>query len=245
MLRPASLLPLALLAVSLFACKGEVQVPGKERVGTYLLQSVGDPLFNDCAGAILDAGPDGGAPGGYFVDAGVIFSVTFHQTTAPDGGCCFADGGRVTPYDAGYLTFIEGSGSEGVTEPFGVINGQVIDVSALAPRVFAACGCTALAPPDIQVLERNQIALLSASQASVLGSSVTCAPPSVVLDGGIPPVGGTITGPRDPSGVWSVPLVCGVTEEQIQVLNHGDGGCSAECQSCTIRFSVQGRTLQQ
>ena len=240
MLRPASLLPLALLAVSLFACKGEVQVPGKERVGTYLLQSVGDPLFNDCAGAILDAGPDGGAPGGYFVDAGVIFSVTYHQTTAPDGGSRFDDGGVVTPYDAGYLTFIEGSGSEN-----GVIEGQVIDVSALAPRVFAACGCTALAPPDIQVLERNQIALLSASQASALGSSVTCAPPSVVLDGGIPPVGGTITGPRDQSGVWSVPLVCGVTEEQIQVLNHGDGGCLPECQSCTVRFSVQGRTLQQ
>jgi len=238
--RPASLLPLALLAVSLFACKGEVPVPGKERVGTYLLQSVGDPLFNDCAGAILDAGPDGGAPGGYFVDAGVIFSVTYHQTTAPDGGSRFDDGGVVTPYDAGYLTFIEGSGSEN-----GVIEGQVIDVSALAPRVFAACGCTGLEPPDIQVLERNQIALLSASQAAALRSPVACAPPSVVLDGGIPPVGGGIVGPRDPSGVWSVSLVCGVTEEQIQVLNQGDAGCLPECQSCTIRFSVQGRPLQQ
>ncbi|HZW90850.1 MAG TPA: hypothetical protein VFF12_17355, partial [Myxococcaceae bacterium] len=93
--------------------------------------------------------------------------------------------------------------------------------------------------------ERNQIALLSATQAQALGSPVTCAPPSVVLDGGIPPVGGTIIGPRDPSGVWSVPLVCGVTEEQVQVLNHNDGGCSPDCQSCTIRFSVQGRPLQQ
>jgi len=55
----------------------------------------------------------------------------------------------------------------------------------------------------------------------------------------------TITGPRDQSGVWSVPLVCGVTEEQIQVLNHSDAGCLPECQSCTIRFSVQGRPLQQ
>jgi hypothetical protein len=239
-LRPASLLPLAVLGVSLFACKGEVPVPGKERVGTYLLQSVGDPLFNDCAGAILDAGMDAGAPGGFFVDAGVIFSVTYHQTTAPDGGARFPDGGLVTPYDAGYLTFIEGSGSEN-----GVIEGQVIDVSALAPRVFAACNCTALEPPDIQVLERNQIALLSASQAQALGSPVFCAPPSVVLDGGIPPVGGGILGPRDQNGVWSVPLVCGVTEEQVQVLNHADGGCAPECQSCTIRFSVQGRTLQQ
>ena len=103
---------------------------------------------------------DAGAPGGFFVDAGVIFSVTYHQTTAPDGGSRFPDGGLVTPYDAGYLTFIEGSGSE-----YGVIDGQVIDVSAIAPRVFAACGCTGLEPPDIQVQERNQIALLSASQA--------------------------------------------------------------------------------
>src|SRR5262249_40478717 len=155
-LRPASLLPLAVLGVSLVACKGEVPVPGKERVGTYLLQSVGDPLFNDCPGAIFDAGVDAGAPGGVFVDAGVIFSVTFHQTTAPDGGPRFPDGGLVTPYDAGYLTFIEGSGSQ-----YGVINGQVIDTTGVAPRVFAACGCTGLAPPDIQVVERNQIALLS------------------------------------------------------------------------------------
>jgi len=239
-LRSASLLPLAVLGVSLVACKGEVPVPGKERVGTYLLQSVGDPIFNDCNVAILDAGVDGGNPGGTFVDAGVIFSVTYHQTTAPDGGSRFPDGGLVTPYDAGYLTFIEGSGSE-----YGVIDGQVIDVSAVAPRVFAACNCTTLEPPDIQVVERNQIALLSATQAQALGSPVTCAPPSVVLDGGIPPVGGTIIGPRDPSGVWSVPLVCGVTEEQVQVLNHNDGGCSPDCQSCTIRFSVQGRPLQQ
>src|SRR5262249_37457011 len=153
-LRSASLLPLALVGVSLFACKGEVPVPGKERVGTFLLQSVGDPLFNDCFGAILDAGPGAGAPGGFFVAAGGIFSVTYHQTTAPDGGSRFPDGGVVTPYDAGYLTFIEGSGSQN-----GVIEGQVIDVTSAAPRVFAGCGCTGLEPPDIQVVERNQIAL--------------------------------------------------------------------------------------
>lgn len=242
MLRPASLIALALLGVSLVACKGEVPVPGKERVGTYLLQSVGDPLFNDCAPAFLDAGSptDAGAPGGTFVDAGVIFSVTYNQTTTPDGGTRWPDGGVVTPYDAGYLTFVEGSGSE-----YGVIVGQVIDVSAVAPRVFAGCNCTALEPPDIQVQERNMIALLSDSQARALGSVISCAPPSVVLDGGIPPVGGEITGPRDQNGHWSVALVCGVTEEQIQVLNHADGGCSPECQSCTIRFSVRGRPLQQ
>jgi hypothetical protein len=244
-LRPASLLPFALLGVSLAACKGEVQVPGKERVGTYLLQSVGDPLFNNCSPAIIDAGVDAGAPGGTFVDAGVIFSVTFNQTTTPDGGTRLPDGGPVIPYDAGYLTFIEGSGSQGVTFPYGVIVGQVIDVTAIAPRVFALCNCTNLDPPDIQVQERNTIALLSDSQARALGSLTTCAPPSVVLDGGIPPVGGSIIGPRDPSGVWSVPLVCGITEEQVQVLNHSDAGCSQECQSCTIQFSVQGRPLPQ
>ena len=240
MVRPASLLPFVLLGASLVACKGEVAVPGKERVGTYLLQSVGDPLYNDCSAAILDAGADAGAQGGFFVDAGVIFSVTFNQTTTPDGATRWPDGGVVTPYDAGYLTFIEGSGSE-----YGVIVGQVIDVSAVAPRVFSLCNCSGLEPPDIQVQERNVIALLSESQARVLGTVATCAPPSVVLDGGIPPVDGGITGPRDQNGVWSVPLVCGVTEEQVQVLNHRDGGCSPDCQSCTLRFSVQGRPLQQ
>ncbi|HVP60981.1 MAG TPA: hypothetical protein VMT11_10505 [Myxococcaceae bacterium] len=240
MVRPASLLPFALLGPFLLGCKAEVPVPGKERVGTYLLQSVGDPLSNDCAPAIFDAGVDGGAMGGAFVDAGVILSVTYNQTTTPDGGTRLPDGGPVIPYDAGYLTFVEGSGSE-----YGVIVGQVIDVSAIASRVFSACNCTSLEPPDILVQERNVIALLSDSQARALGSLGTCAPPSVVLDGGIPPVDGGSTGPRDPNGVWSVPLVCGVTEEQVQVLNHRDGGCSLECQSCTIRFAVQGRTLQE
>ena len=243
MVRPASLLPLALLGASLLACKGEVPVPGQERVGTYLLQSVGDPLSNDCSPSILDAGPDGGAMGGTFVDAGVIFSVTYHQTTTPDGGTRWPDGGPVLPYDAGYLTFIEGSGSE-----YGVIVGQVIDVSAIAPRVFSLCNCTGLAPPDIQVQERNLIALLSDSQARALGSLTTCAPPSVVLDGGIPPPGGGIVGPRDQGGVWNVPLVCGVTEDQVQVLTGydpvRDAGCSPECRSCTVRFAVQGRPLQ-
>jgi hypothetical protein len=238
--RPASLLPLALLGVSLFGCKGEVPVPGKERVGTYLLQSVGDPLLNDCSPSILDAGVDAGAQGGFFVDAGVILSVTYNQTLAPDGGTRSDDGGIITPYDAGYLTFVEGSGSE-----YGVIVGQVIDVSAIAPRVFAACNCTGLAPPDIQVQERNLIALLSDTQARALGSLTTCVSPDALLDAGIPPVGGGVLPPRDQAGVWSVPLVCGVTEEQVQVLNHNDGGCSAECQSCTIRFSVQGRPLAQ
>ena len=240
MVRPASLLPIPLLGVALFACKGEVPVPGKERVGTYLLQSVGDPLVNDCSPLILDAGLDAGAQGGFFVDAGVILSVTYNQSLAPDGGTRSDDGGFITPYDAGYLTFVEGSGSQ-----YGVIVGQVIDVSAVAPRVFAACNCTGLNPPDIQVQESNTIALLSQSQAQALGSLTSCISPDVLLDGGIPPVGGSILPPRDPSGIWSVPLVCGVTLEQVQVLNHSDAGCLPECQTCTIRFSVQGRPLAQ
>ncbi len=237
MVRPASLVPLALVGVSLLACKGQVPVPGRERVGTYLLQSAGDPLLNGCGPLILDAGTDAGALGGTFVDAGVILSVTYNNTTAPDGGTRLPDGGPIAPYDAGYLTFVEGSGSE-----YGVLVGQVIDVSAIAPRVFALCNCTALEPPDIQVEERNVLALLSDSQARALGSNTTCASPDVLLDGGIPPVGGGITGPRDQNGVWSVPLVCGVTEEHVQVLG---SSCDPSCASCTIRFPVQGRPLSQ
>lgn len=241
MVRPSSLLPFALLGASLLACTSEVPVPGKERVGTFLLQSVGDPLLNDCSPFILDAGVDAGALGGTFVDAGVILSVTYNNTTAPDGGTRGPDGLPIEPYDAGYLTFVEGSGSQ-----YGVIVGQVIDVSAIAPRVFSLCGCTGLDPADIQVEERNVVALLSDSQARELSGSVsTCVSPDALLDGGIPPVGGSITGPRDQNGVWTVPLVCGVTEERVQVLNHSDAGCSPECQTCTLRFSVQGRPLSQ
>ena len=236
MVRPASLLPFALLGASLVACKGEVPVPGKERVGTYLLQSVGDPLFNDCSPAIIDAGVDAGAQNGFFVDAGVIFSVTFNQTLAPDGGTRLPDGGPIQPYDAGYLTFIEGSGSQ-----YGVIVGQVIDVSAIAPRVFSLCGCVGIDPADILVEETNSIALLSDSQARALGSATSCASPDVVLDGGIPS-GPGIFGPRSDTGVWSVPLVCGVTEEHVQVVS---STCSPDCVSCTLQFSVQGRPLQQ
>jgi len=234
--RPASLLPFALLGAFLVACKGEVPVPGKERVGTYLLQSVGDPLLNGCSPSILDAGLDAGAQNGFFVDAGVIFSVTYNQTQAGDGGTRLPDGGPIQPYDAGYLTFIEGSGSQ-----YGVIVGQVIDVSGIAPRVFSACGCVGIDPADILVEEKNTIALLSDSQARALGSATNCASPDVVLDGGIPS-GPGIIGPRADTGIWSVPLVCGVTEEHVQVVG---STCSPDCVSCTLQFSVQGRPLQQ
>jgi hypothetical protein len=238
-LRPASLLPLALLGASLLACTNSVQVPGKERIGTYLLQSVGDPLLNTCDSAILDAGTDAGAIGGTFVDSGVILSVTYNNTTGPDGGTLLPDGGPIPPYDAGYLTFVEGSGSE-----YGVIVGQVIDVSAIAPRVFAGCVCTAIDPPAIVVQERNSIVLLSDSQARALGSATQCVSPDVLLDGGIPS-GPTIVPPRSVDGTWNVPLVCGVTEELVTVLGGLDAGCSPNCTSCTIRFSVQGRIQQQ
>lgn len=237
MVRPASLLPLVVLGASLLACKPVVAVPGKERVGTFLLQSVGDPLFNDCVPAILDAGTDAGAGNGAFVDAGVILSVTYNNTTALDGGTQLPDGGPILPYDAGYLTFAEGSGSQG-----GTIEGQVIDVSGTAPRVFSLCGCTGLSPPDIEVRERNLLALLSDSQARQLGSATSCAPLEVLLDGGIPPADGTITGPRADNGAWSVTLVCGFTEEQVRILG---ASCDAGCRSCTVRFLTQGRPLQQ
>ncbi len=234
MARSSSLIPLALVAASFLACTGQVPVPGKERVGTYLLQSVGDPLLNDCSPAILDAGLDAGAINGAFVDAGVILSVTYNQTTLPDGGTTNPDGTPVEPYDAGYLTFVEGSGSQD-----GIIEGQVISVSGVAPRVFTSCVCTAIDPPAVIVEEQSVLALLSPSQAQALGSTTTCVPPSVLLDGGIPS-GSTITPPRSSDGIWSVPLVCGVTEERVTVLGPG---CSGDCASCTIQFSVQGRPL--
>jgi len=232
-LRPASLLPFALVGASMFACTSEVPVPGKERIGTYLLQSLGDPLFNSCDPAILDAGADAGAIGGTFIDAGVILSVTYNNTTAPDGGTLLPDGGPIPPYDAGYLTFVEGSGSQ-----YGVIVGQVIDVAGIAPRVFTNCVCTAIDPPAILVEERNSIVLLSESQVKALDGG--CLSPDVLLDGGIPS-GPDILPPRSVDGTWNVPLVCGVTEELVTVLGKD---CSGNCTNCSIRFSVEGRIQQ-
>jgi hypothetical protein len=230
--RSASLIPLALVAASFLACTSEVPVPGKERIGTYLLQSVGDPLSNDCAPAILDAGLDAGAVNGTFVDSGVILSVTYNATTLPDGGTVNSDGSPVEPYDAGFLTFAVGSGSQ-----YGVIVGQVLDVAGVAPRVFSGCTCTAIDPPAILVEERNTLVLLSPSQVQALNSTAGCVSLSVLLDGGIPS-GPTITPPRSVDGIWDVSLVCGVTEERVTVLGPG---CSGNCTSCTIQFAVQGK----
>ena len=115
--------------------------------------------------------------------------------------------------------------------------GQVIDVAAIAPRVFPNCICTSIDPPAILVEERNAIVLLSDSQAKALGSTTTCIPPDVLLDGGIPS-GPEILPPRSVDGTWNVPLVCGVTEELVTVLGPD---CTGNCTACTIRFSVQGR----
>jgi hypothetical protein len=215
-------------------CKGQVSVPGKERVGTFELYSVGPPLMNDCEPAIIAFGPDGGLlDGGQTIDGGIVLSVTYNNETSIDGGSLLPDGGKIQKYDAGFLTFVDGSGSE-----WGVIEGQVFDVAASSPRVFPQCTCVSISPPDILVEERNVLAVFSPSQAALLNPPRSCPPPDVVLDGGIP-AGGTPA--RDVNGVWSVGLVCGFTEDHVAVLGTNctspDGGT---CSSCTVRFSVQG-----
>jgi hypothetical protein len=118
-----------LVPLVLLGCKAEVQVPGKERIGSFQLISVdGGLLTNDCSPLLV---PDGGVP----IDAGVILSVTYNNTTSPDGGRQLPDGGPIQPYDAGFLTQSDGSGSE-----YGVIVGQVLDVGD-SPRVFSSCNC--------------------------------------------------------------------------------------------------------
>jgi hypothetical protein len=236
-MKPVPLLPLfgLLLGGSLVtACKGQVPVPGKERVGTFNLFSVGPPLVNDCQPEIIAFGPDGGLlDGGQAIDGGIVLSVTYNNRTGIDGGSLLPDGGPIQPYDAGFLTFPDGSGSE-----WGVIEGQVFDVAGSSPRVFPQCTCLSISPPDILVEERNVLAVLSPSQAALLTPPRRCPPPDVVLDGGIPSGG---IPPRDGNGVWSVGLVCGFTEDHVAVLGMNcttaDGGT---CSSCTVRFPVQG-----
>ena len=220
----------ALLAVvgvaALFGCKAEVPVPGKERVGTFQLVSVGLPLTNDCSELLV---PDGGVP----IDAGVILSVTYNNTTAPDGGRLLPDGGPITPYDAGYLTQSDGSGTE-----YGVIVGQVIDVAGDSPRVFSSCNCTSIDPPDILVHEENVLAVLSSSQAAaVVLPDGGCPPFATLLDGGIPG-GPAFLPPRSPEGIWNASLVCGVNLIEIEVLGTT---CDAGCVSCSLSNAVQGK----
>jgi len=211
---------------TVLGCKAEVQVPGKERVGSFQLGTLGPPLSNDCNEVLV---PDGGVP----IDAGIILSVTYNNTTSPDGGHTLPDGGPITPYDAGYLTQIDGSGTE-----YGTIVGQVIDVAGVSPRVFSNCGCPSIDPPDILVHERNTLVVLSDSQARALADGgTTCPPPDVLFDGGIPPVGGTILPPRVDPGQWNVRLVCGVNAIQIEVLGRT---CDAGCVSCSLNNAVRG-----
>jgi len=227
---------LALLAAGTWmatalGCKKEVQVPGKERVGSFQLGSLGAPLSNDCSPVMV---PDSGFP----IDAGVILSVTYNNTTSPDGGHQLTDGGSIPPYDAGYLTQIDGSGTE-----YGTIVGQVIDVTGESPRVFVNCGCPSIDPPDIVVHERNTLALLSESQArAIADGGTTCPPPEVLFDGGIPPVGGSILPPRIDPGQWNVRLVCGVNAIQIEVLGTT---CDAGCVSCSLSNAVRGLPVSE
>jgi hypothetical protein len=221
------LLPLVVPLVVL-GCSGEVPVPGKERIGNFQLISVdGGLLDNDCSPLMV---PDAGVP----IDGGVILSVTYNNTTSPDGGHELPDGGPIQPYDAGFLTQSDGSGSE-----YGVIVGQVLDVRGDSPRVFASCNCPSVDPPDIVVHERNVLAVLSDSQVRALNpdGGKACPPLEVLLDGGIPPVGGTILPPRSDTGVWSVSLVCAVNLIEIEVLGTI---CDPGCVSCSLSNAMVG-----
>lgn len=229
---PTSLVALAVLLGVGLACQSEVPVPGKERLGNFQLYSVGLPLTNDCSAIMI---PDAGVP----IDAGIILSVTYNNTLSPDGGRQLPDGGPIPPYDAGFLTQSDGSGSE-----YGVIVDQLIEVTGDSPRVFANCNCPSIDPPDILVHERNILAVLSDTQVRALNpdGGKACPPPDVLLDGGIPPVGGAILPPRSDTGTWSVSLVCGVNQIQVEVIG---STCVAECLSCSLSNAVLGLPVGQ
>jgi hypothetical protein len=219
------LLLAAAALTALVGCKAEVPVPGKERIGTFQLISQGLPLTNDCSELLV---PDGGVP----IDAGVILSVTYNNTTSLDGGHLLPDGGPITPYDAGYLTQVDGSGTEE-----GVIVGQVLDVSGESPRVFSSCNCPSIDPADILVHEENILAVLSASQAArVALPDGGCPPFDTLLDAGIPG-GPDILPPRSAEGLWDVRLVCGVNLIQIKVRGPT---CDVGCVSCSLSNLLHG-----
>ena len=99
-------------------------------------------------------------------------------------------------------------------------DGQYITSSQTAPRVFADCLCA----EGTQMDETLSVALLSRSQVDALQDPTQC-PPNP-LDGGVPPVGGGVTGPGGTGGSFDAVFACG---ELVDVVVPAESCTCAEC----------------
>lgn len=112
-------------------------------------------------------------------------------------------------------------------------DGQIARTRETAARRFEDCEC----PDDTAVEETLEVALLSRSQLDryrELNPGSTGCPPDA-LTGGVPPIGGAVTGPGSTPQGFDAVLACGELSDTLLV-----GSNSCQCSACTSRYRVQG-----
>lgn len=117
----------------------------------------------------------------------------------------------------------------------GTFDGQYLVNEASATRTFPSCSeC------DTLMFERIEVAVLSSSQSSALGSAC---PDTVLEDGGVPaPNDAGITGPGQTALGFDAARLCGFLTTRLQSTGtHADGGdCAVDCSDCEVKYKLRG-----
>lgn len=115
----------------------------------------------------------------------------------------------------------------------GTFDGQVLDSTAEANRVFAQCGkCST------RLVETISVAVLSRSQFMATGGQC----PEHPLDGGVPfnPDSGVLLPSVTTQGFDGV-LLCGDLTTRVVAVGLVDGGaCDPICDGCTMHYQLRG-----
>jgi hypothetical protein len=144
----------------------------------------------------------------------------------PDGGFSF-----VATFSRNPGVWISISGA--ASSQSATFDGQYLTATYGAPRTFSECNEDC---PWQLMVETLDVALLSGSQADLLGSQCPLDP----LDGGVPPPGtklgdgGVVQGPGTQASGFDAVMACGTLSDQWLP----DAGCG--CPACTWRYSVSG-----
>jgi hypothetical protein len=158
------------------------------------------------------------------------------DTPAPPGTCTFSEmptqdftfTGTFSRNPDGGTFFTLGDKNRSAT-----FDGQIIASSESAPRQFDECGCSG----GTNVDETLTVALLSRSQTDALPDPSRC--PGNPLDGGVPPVGGSITGPGSTGSSFDAVLACGILIDNV-VVSASCPPSPGVCTDCGVSYSVQG-----
>jgi hypothetical protein len=149
----------------------------------------------------------------------------------PAGSCTFTEMPTVDFTFTG--TFSRNADGEtfftlGNTNRSATFDGQFASSSQSAPRTFEKCACV----NNTTVAETLTVALLSRSQVDTLPDPNQC-PPSV-LDGGVPPIDGGVTGPGSTDAGFDAVLACGLLLDTVEP---GEG---CMCDQCSVSYAVHG-----